>query len=168
MLKPLLALRAGGIVVLSATASCAIDRDSVGMSDAQTASASVGDVVRTGRSGPAASASSTFLCHGTGKSEGYPYPVRDTGTVEYRVTLAPAHVFLVADAHDADFCAVGARCDMVMTADELRVQVHDVPGSSVYSARFRLDLRTRTFAASGGGLDGGWSQTGVCRSTATG
>lgn len=88
--------------------------------------------------------------------------------VEYRVTLVPTQVFLVANAHDADICGAGAKCDLITTTDEVKVQLHDVPHSPGYSPRFRLDLRAQTFAARGGGLDGGWSQTGVCRPAAAG
>lgn len=104
-----------------------------------------------------------LLCIGKGKEEIYPFPERDTGQVTYDVAYVPMQVTQVAPGPAAPFCAGDATCRTDVTAGKLGLVVTDVPGRPGYSQSFKLDRASGKFIATGGGLDGGWSQAGTCR-----
>jgi hypothetical protein len=119
---------------------------------------------------PSAARADVLLeCDGSGTAEGYPMGRYDTGSVKYRVTIdqTSVAVFDISRREPAAFCSSDARCSISTDAALAELMVRDIPGRDpLYTQSFRLDRDKKTFRASGGGLDGGWTQTGTCKTVA--
>lgn len=113
--------------------------------------------------GYALSGVQSFMCVGAATAEGFPYGTQSTGRVQLSVTVTGG-VVTVIDRHNGDFCATGAECASSVNSEAIAMRIRNVPHRDpLYSAAFRMDMHTKEFVHSGGGLDGGWSMKGKCK-----
>lgn len=114
---------------------------------------------------PAARTHVILECEGSGAAEGYPFGRQATGRGSYRVELSETalSVFDLSHREPLAFCTPDAECSVSRSAAGSELTVRHIPGRDpLYTQSFRLDRESNTYQASGGGLDGGWTQTGTC------
>lgn len=107
-----------------------------------------------------------YRCEGESASNGYPYGRQQHDPVRFTIILRDQRVlFRGADGEESDPCLQGAVCERQVTDESAAFEIRSVPRRDpLYVQSFRLDRTASTFTHRGGGLDGGWSQTGSCES----
>jgi len=114
-----------------------------------------------------------FECVGRGGSNGYPGGRQEIGETKFSVQIEGQIATIIRHRfqfstlpEDSLFCRAGAKCSTEVSDILIRQIERNVPDMDPgYVATFELDRKKRTFVASGGGLDGGWSITGACEAS---
>ena len=112
-----------------------------------------------------AMADTALDCVGRGSAEGFPVTHSDIEkTLTVKMHGYDAEAFFQNSSGDVPFCPAKAACQVASSGTAIEIVARKMPNyDPLYEQTLTVNRSKWTFQASGSGLDGGWSVTGICK-----